>query len=309
MREPGYISLHKNGVLSQRIDVMNQRLKECDICPHRCGTNRYESNTGFCRTFHNAYVCSFGAHHGEEPPLSGSNGSGTIFFGYCNMSCIYCQNFDISQTLDFPDQYTATPGDLARMMLHLQNNQHCHNINFVSPSHVVSFILAALELAVPQGLHIPLVYNSNGYDLPETLQSLAGIIDIYLPDLKYADNTLAYKYSGIKNYVSAARTAIKEMYQQVGLLRSDKNEIARSGLIIRHLVLPLNTAGSKNALDWICSELTNQVTLSLMAQYHPTNRAAGFPELNRRLKRNEYLDVLTYAEKLGFTNLLYQQIG
>ncbi len=307
MHQPSYLNLYKNGELARRIAFLKNKLFACDVCPHHCGINRYEDNTGVCRSFQHAYVCSYCDHHGEEPPLSGSRGSGTIFFGSCNLQCVYCQNHDISQHLFNPDHFTRDSEMLARIMIDLQDNRNCHNINFVSPSHFVPQILEALNMAISQGLKIPLIYNSNGYDEIDTLKQLDGVIDIYLPDLKYASDENAKKYSGITAYVSTARTALKEMYRQVGLLKMDSKEIAKTGLIVRHLVLPNDIAGTKECLDWIARELSSEVTISLMAQYFPSNMANEFPELNRSLETGEYYEALKTLKELGFCNALYQE--
>ena len=308
MYQPGYLRLFESGELEKRVKQLNSRLRNCDICPHACGIDRLTENTGYCRSSRFAYVCSYCTHHGEETPLSGSRGSGTIFFGNCNLHCVFCQNSDISQHLTNPENYICTADDLAKIMLSIQNELHCHNINFVSPSHFVPQIIEALFQAIPRGLNLPLVYNSNGYDDVETLKLLDGIIDLYLPDLKYASNLLAEKYSGIKNYVSVAHTAVREMYRQVGQLVCGDNGVAQRGLIIRHLVLPNQLAGSRDCLNWIARELSPKITLSLMSQYHPANIAHQYPELSERLTIREYYSVLNVLKELGFVNALYQAI-
>jgi putative pyruvate formate lyase activating enzyme len=237
------------------------------------------------------------------------NGSGTIFLGRCNLRCVFCQNADISQHLISSDSYTCSPQEMARIMIYLQNEKKCHNINFVSPSHFVAQVIEAVYFAISLGLNIPLVYNSNGYDSLGTLRQLDGIFDIYLPDLKYAENAMARKYSAAKNYTDSARIAVKEMFRQVGLVQTDTQGIAKRGLIIRHLVLPNRISGSIATLEWIANELSPQLTLSLMAQYYPANFARKISPLARPLKISEYSEVLKVLEELGFENALYQELS
>lgn len=308
MRYPSYLNLYQSGELKSRVGKLKEMLSSCEICPHECHIDRFADNSGFCESYDYAYVCSYCDHHGEEPPLSGIHGSGTIFFGRCNLQCVFCQNSDISQHLVNPKNYACTTDQLTRIMLYLQNDRNCHNINFVSPSHFIPQIVEAVYKAIPMGLNLPLVYNSNGYDKQATIRLLDGIIDIYLPDLKYADNDMALKYSGIENYVETARTAVKEMFRQTGLLLLDKNNIALKGLIIRHLVLPDNISGSMECLQWIAEELSPEISLSLMAQYYPANRASEYPELSNSLNVQEYYYVLQRMKQLNFTNALYQEI-
>jgi putative pyruvate formate lyase activating enzyme len=309
MNDPSYLALYKSGELGKRVQYLNKILESCTVCPRQCEVNRYLDRSGYCRSGQLAYVCSYCDHHGEEPPLSGYNGSGTIFFGNCNLRCVFCQNADISQHLQQVESFEYTPRRLAKIMLHLQNEKKCHNLNFVSPSHVVPQIIEAVYLACAHGLHLPLVYNSNGYDSVQTLQILDGIIDIYMPDLKYADDIYARKYSAAPRYAATARAAIKEMYRQVGLLQLDDQDLARRGLIIRHLVLPNQLAGSTASLEWIAREISRDVTISLMAQYYPANFAAQIPLLARPVQESEYQKVLTIIEKLGLHNSLYQDLN
>jgi len=228
---PSYLALYESGQLKKRVKEIKTRLANCDLCPRNCQVNRNETNDGYCRSGRRAYVCSFCDHHGEEPPLSGMNGSGTIFLGKCNLRCVFCQNADISQHLSHPESYACSAQEMARIMIYLQNELNCHNINFVSPSHFVAQIVEAVYFSIPLGLRIPLVYNSNGYDSLYTLQQLDGIFDIYLPDLKYADDAMARKYSTAAHYTATARKAIEEMFRQVGLLEVDTKGIALKGLI------------------------------------------------------------------------------
>ncbi len=300
--EPGYLSMYHSGQLKERVEALESRLAHCDICPRNCGVNRLAGEIGFCRSAALPIVDSICAHHGEEPPLSGTKGSGTVFFGNCNMRCVYCQNHQISQDWRRARRRETDCKSLAAQMLHLQDVCGCHNINFVSPSHFVPQLARAILEAVPLGLKIPIVYNTGGYDSVDTLRSLNGIIDIYLPDLRYADNKMARKYSRAPSYVEHARAAIKEMYRQVGNLVTDDDGVARKGLIVRHLILPEDLAGSGSSLTWIAEEISRDVHLSVMAQYYPAHRAARFPALSRRITKKEYEEVLKILDKTGLNN-------
>jgi len=308
MLRPSYLKLYSSGKLKTRILILNEKLDCCNVCPRNCGIDRNLSDTGYCHSGKNTIVASYCDHHGEEPPLSGVNGSGTIFFENCNLHCVFCQNADISQNFQNIKNFEVSIDQLADIMMYLQNIKNCHNINFVSPSHFVPQIVEAVYIAVEKGLRIPLVYNSNGYDSLDTIILLDGIIDIYLPDLKYSNDTFARKYSGAKEYNYYSRLALKEMYRQVDLLTVDDQGIAKRGLIIRHLVLPNNISGTIDCLKWIANELSNKVTVSLMAQYYPANHADKIPLLSRRLRQQEYQDALTIFEELGFTEGLCQQM-
>ena len=246
--EPGYLALYRSGELERRVRRLEARLASCDICPRECGVNRLEGETGFCHSARLPIVSSFCAHHGEEPVLSGSRGSGTVFFGNCNMRCVYCQNHQISQDYKAQRRYEVDTHILAERLLYLQDELGCHNINFVSPSHFVPQMVRAVLEAVPMGLRLPLVYNTSGYDSVETLRELDGIISIYLPDLRYASNKWGRKFSQAPDYVERSRAAIKEMYRQVGDLVVDDEGIAQKGLIVRHLILPNGLAGSEDSL-------------------------------------------------------------
>jgi putative pyruvate formate lyase activating enzyme len=270
----------------------------CTICPHKCRVNRTQSTSGFCRAGNVSVVSSIMAHHGEEPPISGTGGSGTIFFSYCNMRCDYCQNYQISQE-HTGMLYTAL--ELADSMLRLQK-AGSHNINLVSPSIWIPQIMQALSVAKKSGLNIPIVYNTGGYDAPETIKMLDGIIDIYMPDIRYSNSTMAKKYSHIKNYVENNRAAIREMYRQAGILKLDKKGMAKKGMIIRLLVLPGDIAGINETLDFLKNELSCDIHLSIMAQYHPEYNACSIPDISRRISEEEYIKVTDYAEELGFYN-------
>ena len=273
-------------------------LTRCAICPRRCGVDRQGGKSGYCRAPLDPVVYSYIQHHGEEPALSGHRGSGTIFFAYCNMKCVYCQNYQFSQ-LDNGEKITIER--LASIMLDLQRSG-CHNINLVSPTHYVPQILTALEIAVKEGLKIPIVYNTSGYDSPDTIKMLDGIIDIYLPDMRYSDNVMAIRYSDTPNYVECNRSSIEEMQSQVGDLTLDKDGIARSGLIIRLLVMPSEVSGTKQSLKFIRDHISKNSYLSIMSQYYPTFKAYNFTEISRRIEKGEYDNVVDEAFSLGLNN-------
>lgn len=300
--EPGYFSLYRSGELERRALRLEERLARCDICPRECGARRTQGRIGSCNSGLLPIVASVCAHHGEEPVLSGSHGSGTIFFGNCNMRCVYCQNHQISQAPEVQRGNEVTPETLAANMLYLQDELRCHNINLVTPSHFVPQIMQALVKAVPMGLRLPLVYNTSSYDSMETLRELDGVVGIYLADLRYASDKLARKYSRVRHYVSSARAAIREMYRQVGNLVTDNDGIAVKGLIIRHLILPEDIAGSEDSLTWLANEISPEVTVSIMSQYHPMYRADKYSELNRRISAGEYYTVVRLVERLGMEN-------
>ena len=309
MFEPSYLSLYRSGELEHRAELLEARLADCDICPRKCGVNRLKGELGYCHSGLLPIVDTVCQHLGEEPPISGTKGSGTVFFGNCNLRCVYCQNHQISQnwrkmqTKEIPYQV------LAEKLLYLQNELHCHNINFVSPSHIVPQILKTLLLAIPMGLKIPLVYNTSGYDSVDTINVLDGIFDIYLPDLRYASNLIAKQYSDATDYVEHDRDVIKEMYRQVGNLITDENDIAQRGLIVRHLILPGRLAGSEESLTWLAKEVSPEVSISLMAQYYPTHHAARFSELSRGITEGEYLEVIDLLGKLGIENGWIQEMS
>ncbi|MDD3520419.1 MAG: radical SAM protein [Actinomycetota bacterium] len=282
-------------------------LSRCVLCPHECSADRLNQKNGFCRAGNIAEVNAYMAHHGEEPELSGTMGSGTIFFSKCNMACVYCQNYQISQENRNSDPEFFDTEKLAELMFWLKDSG-CHNINLVSPTIWAANIKSSLEYAGKR-LDLPVVYNTGGYDKPETIKMLKGLIQIYMPDMRYASNTFASRYSDVKDYVTYNRASVKEMYEQVGNLVTDKNNIAQKGLIIRLLVLPNNISEVKKSLDFIKSELTEDVYISIMSQYHPIYKACKFPELNRHINFKEYMDVIRYAEKLGFSNGSFQEFN
>ncbi len=297
---PAYLAKLRSGELDERAREAYLRLEDCDLCARNCHVNRRKTIEGaVCRTGERAIVNSFGAHHGEEDPLRGWHGSGTIFFSWCNLRCVYCQNWEISHKGMGQE---VTPEDIADMMLSLQA-QGCHNINLVSPSHVVAQIIAAVSLAVARGLHLPLVYNTGGYDSLEALHLLDGIIDIYMPDMKYGDPDIARRYSRVRDYVSFNRAAVKEMHRQVGDLVIDEQGLARHGLLIRHLVMPANLAGSEEVLAFIAGEISTNTYLNLMDQYYPCYRADEYPLLARPLTADEYDQALAWAGRYGLQRL------
>lgn len=297
---PGYHSLAESGELALRVSEAWRHLEDCDLCARYCRINRLETIKGaVCRTGERAVVHSHGPHHGEEKPLRGWNGSGTIFFSWCNLRCVFCQNWDISHKGLGREVEVE---ELAEMMLDLQA-QGCHNINFVSPSHVVAQIIAAVEIAAGRGLGLPLVYNTGGYDSLEALQLLDGIIDIYMPDMKYGDTEKAHRFSHVRNYVEFNREAVKEMHRQGGDLTLDENGIAVRGLLVRHLVLPENISGTDRVLEFIAQEISPNTYLNLMDQYRPCYRADENPPLDRPIASREFSRALAWAENLDLHRL------
>lgn len=300
---PGYVSLCCQGELKKRADLLSRQLLCCRLCPHRCGADRVTGEKGVCQAPAELHIAKAVLHCGEEPPVSGSRGSGTVFFTRCSLTCCFCQNYQISQQ---GLGSRKTPEELADMMLSLQA-QRAHNINLVSGTHFLPLILEALHIAAQQGLCLPLVYNTNGYESVETLRLLEGVVDIYLPDAKYADDLFAQRYSGAKNYAAVNLAALAEMYRQTGGLVVDSDDIGLKGLIIRHLVLPEDIAGTEKLFSAIKSRLGREIHVSLMAQYTPCHRAGGFPELNRKTTRAEYEQAVHAVERLGFDNGWIQQ--
>jgi len=294
-----YLELYHRGELKDRVEAAKSLLESCSVCPRCCGVNRLEGKIGKCRTSSEAMVSSYGPHFGEELPLVGKQGSGTIFFTNCNLRCLFCQNYSISQ---LGEGEQVSKEDLAYMMLSLQA-QGCHNINLVSPTHVVSPILEALEIAIESGLHLPLLYNSGGYDSIETLKILDGVIDIYMPDMKYSDEEIAKEFSGIGNYPSINKAAVKEMYHQVGDLEINKEGIAQRGLLVRHLVLPNGLAGTKEVVDFLAKEISPHTYVNIMNQYHPCYKASQVPSLARRISPAEFQEAMELAYQAGLSRL------
>jgi putative pyruvate formate lyase activating enzyme len=287
---PSYLSLTESQ-WKERIERALSLLESCEVCPHRCRVNRLKGELGFCKTGKNAIVDSYFPHRGEEKPIRGYRGSGTVFFSYCNMRCVYCQNYQISQ---LGEGREVSPEELAEMFLELQA-MGCHNLNLVTPSHVVPQILSALYLAVQKGFRLPIVYNTSSFDSLESLMLLEGIVDIYLADLKYADREVARRYSKVKNYPEVAMTAIREMHRQVGDLILDERGIAVRGLLIRHLVLPNGLAGTEKVAEFLGS-LSKNMAVNVMDQYYPSYMAWKYPELSRRITQREYHQALSSME-------------
>ena len=296
---PSYQKILSTKELASRVAEAYEHLSICDVCAWECPVDRRAGKIGVCQTGINARVSSYGPHMGEEDPLRGWRGSGTIFFTRCNLRCQYCQNHDISQS-DTGDE--AEPESIAGMMLALQS-QGCHNINFVSPSHVVPQIMAAVLIAAQAGLRIPLVYNTGGYDSMAMLKLLDGVIDIYMPDMKYGDPEIARRYSKIRNYPQINQAAVKEMHRQVGDLRVDERSVAHRGLLVRHLVLPQGIAGTNKIVKFLSAEISPDTYVNLMDQYRPAYKAHLYPELNTRLTNQEYQTAVKAALSAGLHRL------
>lgn len=301
--EPAYLNLLRTGELQQRVDQAQAHLALCDLCAWECRLDRTAGKLGVCRTGTQARLASYGAHHGEERPLSGWRGSGTIFFARCNLRCQYCQNSDISQADE--GELVGAAG-LARVMLDLQQ-RGCHNINLVSPSHVVAQILAALLIAAQAGLRLPLVYNTGGYDSPAALALLDGVIDIYMPDMKYASEPIARHYSKIPRYPQVNQAAVLEMHRQVGDLQINEAGLATRGLLVRHLVLPNGLAGTAEIVHFLAQEISPHTCVNIMDQYRPCWNVRQypnqFPKLNRALKPAEYQAAVHLAQAAGLHRL------
>jgi putative pyruvate formate lyase activating enzyme len=289
--------------LHQRAKALHQLMIECWICPNECMAKRAKGERGDCHSTDEVIISSVGPHFGEEPPLVGTNGSGTIFFTNCNLSCEFCQNYDISH-LGRGEKVSIT--ELANAMLQLQQ-RGCHNINLVTPTHFTPQIVDALTLAIEKGLELPIVYNCGGYESFETLKLLEDIIDIYMPDIKYSIDENALKYSGVQNYWATVKAAVREMHKQVGDLKISKRGIALRGLLVRHLVLPNDVAGSKTVIDFIADEISTDTYLNIMDQYRPTYHAYKYPKLDRQITASEYKEFVEYALskelKTGFETL------
>ncbi len=299
-----YHALYQSGELLQRVRAAYQRLASCDLCPHNCGVNRIKGEQGRCRSGLKPRIASANLHRGEEPPISGSKGSGTIFFSGCTLNCVFCQNFPISQQ---NSGETISTWELARRMLQLQK-RGAHNLNLVTPGHWLPQFLAALWLAIPQGFNLPVVWNSSGYETVDALQLLDGVVSIYLPDMKYRDDQQAKELSGAPGYSQINRLAVQEMLRQVGHLQTDDHGIATQGLIIRHLVLPQGRAGSAETLPWIAEQLGLETHIALMSQYFPAHRAASMNGINRSLTHQEYDAATDALEQAGLDNGWVQEL-
>jgi len=298
------LKLFETGELKERSRKAHELLASCCLCPRGCKADRLHGQLGFCRSGLLPRVSSFNAHHGEEPPISGTKGSGTIFFSHCNLSCVYCQNWPISQQGQGREIF---PEKLADLMVELQG-RGCHNINFVTPSHMVSQILEAIVIAVPLGFNLPLVYNTSGYDSLDTLKLLDGVIDIYMPDIRYTDQASAERYSGADDYPAINQAALKEMWRQVGRLQLDGEEVAYRGMLVRHLVLPNGLSQTRAALEFLSREISSEVHLSLMAQFFPAHRAIQIEELGRNITPEEYRQALEWVEEFGLENGWHQEL-
>ncbi len=294
-----YVTLHQSGELADRAAAARKRLKDCDLCPRKCAVDRLAGDRGTCRTGERAVVAGCDAHFGEEAPLVGRHGSGTIFFSFCNLGCIFCQNYDISH--DGAGR-PVDDGELADMMLALQH-AGCHNINFVTPSHVVPQILGALEIAAARGLRVPLVYNTSGYDRVRTLRLLEGVVDIYMPDFKFWDPHVAERLAGAADYPERTRRAVREMHRQVGDLVVDEAGIARRGLLVRHLVMPEGLAGTREVMNFIAGEISADTYVNVMGQYRPCGRAVEEEALSRPLRPAEFQQALRLARRAGLRRL------
>jgi putative pyruvate formate lyase activating enzyme len=299
---PSYLRLFQTGELERRVLALEAMLESCRVCPLDCGNNRMKDEIARCYSGRLPIVSSYTAHFGEEPALVGKNGAGNVFFGNCNLRCVYCQNYQISQTHKEQIKNQVTHERLAEMMLELQQ-RGCHNINFVSPTHFAPQMARSILIAAGRGLKLPVVYNTNAYDSVEVLRQLDGVVDVYLPDLKYADSTEGYEYSKVRDYTEHARRALSEMYRQTGdTLVSGADGLLKRGLVIRLLVLPNDLAGVRESLEWIRDALSPRVAVSMMAQYYATNRAATdarYTLLSRRITETEWLRALSALDELG----------
>ena len=284
---------------------MLEKMKKCEICPHNCKVNRLEGEVGRCKCSDKIKIALASVHHFEEPCISGKNGSGTVFFSNCNLSCMFCQNYEISQE---GKGIEISIDELSDIFIK-QQEKGVHNINLVTPTMYVYQIIEAIKIARGKGLNIPIIYNSNGYENVQTIKDLEGYIDVYLPDLKYYDNDLGLKYSGINNYFEYSSKAIFEMYNQVGSPKFDKDGNIIKGLMIRHLVLPNNINNSKKVLNWIKENINEDVYINIMAQYFPTYKAKEIKELNRKLSKKEYEEIENYVYELDIKNGYMQELG
>jgi len=298
--EPAYLKLHRTGELKKRGEGLWDMMESCNLCPRRCGVNRIKGEEGFCQASAQLEVSSYHPHFGEERPLVGRGGSGAIFLTNCGLRCVFCINWEISQG---GRGDPAGIKDLAEMMLKLQE-MGCHNINVVTPTHYAAHIVLAVDMAAGKGLRLPLVYNTCGWERVEVLKLLDGIIDIYLPDFKYADGKMAAAYSsGSKTYPEMTKAALLEMHRQVGVARPAEDGLMHRGLMIRHLVMPNNVGGTKGVIEWIGENLPKDTYVNIMSQYRPMYKALEYPEISRRLTRKEYDEALRWAKEAGLTNL------
>jgi putative pyruvate formate lyase activating enzyme len=296
---PAYLALEESGELKRREEKVWSILTACRLCPRQCGVNRLRGETGRCSSTAELKLASYGPHFGEERPLVGRKGSGTVFFANCNLLCVFCQNW---QTNHRGDGVYVTQDTLADAMLSLQK-RGCHNINLVTPTHVAPHIFTALRKAIAKGLRLPLVYNTGAYDNPAVIELLDGVVDIYLPDCKYMDGAMAKRFSHAPDYPGIAQRNIREMNRQVGRLRVDDEGIAGRGLMVRHLVMPNHVAGTREFVKWVARDLGKDTYVNIMGQYWPAHQAAKYPKIARPLSRAEHLQALRWAKEAGLTNL------
>ena len=297
MLEPSYLKLSKNGELDNRIDELYRILESCELCPRKCRVNRLENEIGICRSGKELMVSSYGPHYGEESPLVGRGGSGTIFLTNCNLLCVYCQNFDISH---LGVGQVRTESQVADFMLRLQR-RGCHNINFVTPTHYTPQLIKATKIAMEIGLRLPIVWNCGGYENVRIIELLDGIVDIYMPDMKYSEIEPAKKFSNAPDYFPRVKEVVKEMHRQVGDLKIDDRGIAQRGLLIRHLVLPNDLSGSEKVLEFIAEEISTNSYVNVMSQYRPAGKARQYVELSRYPTREEFNNAINIARNLGLT--------
>ncbi len=298
--QPGYLRLEEEGRLAERVERASEMLKDCNICPQRCGVNRSGGELGFCRAPAQPVVFSHQPHFGEELPLVGSNGSGTIFFSHCSLRCVFCQNYPIAHEGRGSEE---SVNDLAERMLALQR-RGCHNINLVTPTHMMPMILGAVRIACREGLRLPLVYNTGGYERKEIIEMLDGIVDIYMPDVKFMDGEEAALYTGgMEDYPDHATESVREMHRQVGVLRLDENGKAYRGLMIRHLVMPNRVSGPRQFVEWVADTLSEDTYVNIMAQYRVEHEAYDYERIARSIRPEEFLEAMDWAEQTGLTNL------
>ncbi len=296
---PAYLELAASGELALRAERARRGLRACDQCGRRCGVDRLSGETGACGAGPRAVVASYGPHFGEEPVLVGAEGSGTVFFAHCNLTCVYCQNYDISQHANGAE---VSDERLAELFVHIQD-RGCHNLNLVSPSHFLAPILSALAIAARRGLRIPIVWNCGGFESPESLALLDGVVDIYMPDAKYQDADAAERLSGVRSYPEVSRASLREMHRQVGALEMDRSGVARRGLLVRHLVLPNGLAGTESFARFVAEEISPHTYVNVMQQYRPCFRANSCEDINRRPTANEFAIALEQVRKAGLYRL------
>ncbi len=298
---PAYSKLEKKGKLKTKIEEAYEKMRRCSLCPHRCGVNRLKGERGFCRASANAAIASYNPHFGEEVPLVGRNGSGTIFFSNCNLRCVFCQNWPIAHE---GRGRQVTDKQIAEIMLILQR-RGCHNINLVTPTHFMPNVIAAARMAHKEGLRIPLCYNTGGYELVENIKLLDGIVDIYLPDLKFMDGKQADKYvfTGAHDYPKNAQESIIEMHRQVGDLVTDENNIALRGVILRHLVMPNHVSGAREFVKWVAKNLSTETYVNIMSQYRVEHKAYEYEKIARAVNYQEFSEALNWAKEAGLANL------